>query len=684
MLPNLSRTLLKTSLPLMQSVRKLGNIGNTTVPKTITAVNGGASVIIPLLEHFISNTDKSKNPEILNLVVTHSGISSSKKHADNPLVLQKFGQSCYHLFCQRKLEEFGYSPEQRPTMRDKNLAAIETISDLTTLLKEKHPEIKVNIFQLKEEDRVKRHKSKIYITNPLTGLAGFISETQGTMKSSEHIIIDASRRYGKFLEKEINLFPEETQSYAHEKTSSLLELYSLSKDELHARLRRSTTSQNKVAVIGAGLTTLWLLPVIAREGLTPIIIASEKSNLNYCKMMTHANAWIKEDLCDIFKCNETELENKLQAWTVTPDAIQEDCGVMIDKKKIIINEFFDCTGYCFDKGYLENIPSHLIINPYLPVRITFDYLKTVREQALNALYSLEHHARNHILEQCFTDFSHFAPLTQSDNSQKNPTAEKLYSILPEMSFIDSAIKSVERDHTNEAKNLILVGLHIRKTLSLLEQLAINDDILYNKSHRSTEDINERAMQALSNNQVLLSELKKELKIHSSLNFFERLQKDINLSSPDGRHYNLYSHAPQGSATLLSKMTKHLLGEDLGFNLFDGLTANPQIERLAQSIYEIPEIKNSELSAHYIQEILERSVRAITSSPDLFVYTKDRIYFKQTPHEIFESLYLELHRHVTPLEQGVLMRHKDEMIEQIQKAHLDHLPEVSAKISLKPH
>lgn len=250
MTPHLSRILAQRSFPFTKSVRNLGNIGNTSVPKIITAVNGGASVIIPMLEHFINNLDKSKNPEILNLVVTHSGISSSKKHADNPLVQQKFGQSCYHLFCQRKLEEFGYSPEQRPTMRDKNLAAVETIADLTVSLKQKHPEMEVNVFHLTEDDQVKRHKSKIYITNPLTGLSSFISQSEGTLRNGQHMIIDASRRYGKFLEGEINIFPEETSSYAHERTSSLLELYSLSKKELFARLCRSTSSKNKVAVTG--------------------------------------------------------------------------------------------------------------------------------------------------------------------------------------------------------------------------------------------------------------------------------------------------------------------------------------------------------------------------------------------------------------------------------------------------
>lgn len=684
MFSHLSAAVIKKPFLFTQITRKLGNIGNTNVPKIITAINGGASVIIPILEHFINNSDKSKNPEILNLVVTHSGISFSKKQADNPLVQQKFGQSCYHLFCQKKLQEFGYSPEQRPTMRDKNLASVATINELTTSLQQKHPEIKVTIFQLKEDDQVKRHKNKIYITNPLTGLAGFIGQTQGSLKSGQHIIIDASRRYGKFLEGEINIFPEETESYIHEKTSSLLELYSLGQKELRTRLSRSTSAKNKVAVIGAGLTTLWLLPVIAREGLTPIILASEKSDLNYCKMMTHANAWIKDDLCEIFKCNETELEEKLQAWTIIPQAMKDDCSVVIHGEKITIDEFFDCTGYCFDKGYLDNIPSHMVINPYLPVRITFDYLKTVREQALNSIYSLKHDARNHILKQCFTNLNQFILSRPAEDTLQSEGATKLYSILPEMSLIDSAIKAVEQHNSAEANALILAGLHVRKTLTLLEQLAINDDILYNKSHQATERIEERAMQALSDNQVLLTELTKELKTHSSLTFFERLQKDINLSSPDGRHYNLYSHAPQGSATLLSKMTKHLLGEDLGFNLFDGLTARPQVEQLAQAIYDIPAIKSSDLSPYYIREILERSVRAITSSPDLFVYTKDKIFFKQTPDEIFENLYNQLHQQVTPAEQRVLMRHKDKIIEQIQKVHLDHLPEASEKISSKPH
>ncbi len=648
-------------------LNQIPTIPSIQIPKHIAIVNGGASFILAALEKMQTDYRDKKNtdnyPKKISLILTPALTTAD---CNNKFIEGPFGQSVRHLGERKLLLQKKYSMDDRPSIKAHFSSVFELIHTQVEDLKGKFPFTDINIHYL-ETDDVLRYYPKtgsFHIANPHKGdLALIFKRKEGQTFS----IIDASRPYGKFLNNEIHIFDDRNiEADVRERTCLGTDLYRMTDEQIRTKFEQSTSTRRHIPIIGAGLTTLWMIPTILEYGFTPLIINTDSrlnKGINYVGLMTHANEWIITDLCGKLECTPEQLNEKLSGMTINANDISIDRICSINGEKITLNQFYDSTGYCQEKSFLENVPYSYIIDPCIPMRVSLDYIQTIREKGLDEIHSIEDGQLRDLIDQAFSEETVevinqlVEPKHRITQLRIEENPDKKYELqLQDIKNMNLILNKKLSKLPEDVEKI----LRARKILMICTILVDIDKSEFKDKH----PIKFQGFELLSLKQQLFKMLRKEMQHKVSKEIASQLKLEINEKSLDGRNYSHHGHAPAGSATALKKLFQHLLGVNIGFDLTDALTTDAEIEKITNDLQAvIPEKTNRA----YLQQIIERTMRDITSnSHNIYEYTKKTMKFRYTVDEFADYFYQKIREKSLRSLQGILDLNKDAILAVIKK------------------
>lgn len=659
---NRSSNLFRTSLRGVRTIltQPIPSAPNIVLPDHVIIVNGGATVALSALKQMKNKIDTGNTittPKTLTILLAPplAGAHSNK------FVQAPFGQSVMHLTTKDWLSASGFAQNARPPIKDYSDSVSSSIYEVAEEIQQKSP-CKIRIHQLNSEDYLKYYPNgRFFISNEHTGDQVLVHTKD--RKAESLAVIDASRVYGKFYHDEIKVFRDvQMQTNIRQQTKRVTDIYQMSEDDIRITLKKATSTGEHVPLIGAGLTTLWMIPSILAYGFKPLIINTDKKDPNYDSFMTYANEWTRAELCQQLKCGPEELNEKLLEMTRRPDDIKYnsngDIICRLNEQDIVINELYDSTGYCANKSYLKDIPQQYVIDPCPPIRASCDYISTLLEKGYDQITTIEEMKIKDLIDMALGK----TPYDLMDQNQE--AIQDLYSALDTnklLLHIQQLDEAIQTSLEMKKEDVELV-LRARKILLLAKNL---DHLYYLHNHEDYEHQfktynSEIGVSTLAFSQHLSKKLYEELKNPISKDIAKKFQMNINEDFRDGRGYHYHGHAPLGSAASLLKLTSHILGLDHGFNLVDTLTSDAEIENLSKHIYKsMPE---GTMHFKYLHELILRTVReTVDNTDDIYDFSKWEIKPKYTKEEFPEFFFNKIKEKIPKRFQNEFEKHKDVII-----------------------
>lgn len=617
------------------------------VPKNLIIINGGNTFIIPVLEKIINSLKEGKNdyPKKIHLLLAPALANPA---VDNDLVQGYIGQPVCQLSTKEVLQTiYGYKLIDKPLIKDFSAAILIQIQGLTDeIIKLSRDQVEIFIDQLTEESRLRTNENgDFFITHSQYSEKKIFSSEEN---DDDIAIIDASRVYGKFTHGELKVFESAVQSKAVQRiTTPVTDLYKMPQSEILLNFEQATSPGNHVPLIGAGLVALGLFPKILKAGFTPLIINTDPNFKDYDSLMTGSNASIRNDLAKEFNCHPNEVNDKLIELTVNPENIDLNMNCDVEGMEVKINHFYDATGYCINQGYLsENIPDHKILDPVLPLQLSFAYIRTLKQKSLHEIQSIEEAKAQElidsanaldvkkILELCKKQVEYNFDQNILDKSLGRKSFEKsvndidnILANLPEvigslnerLGLLFEDEKDIER--LLRARKILIIADYLNKLENLAQmQLEMNRLI--------SPDV-------LSLKQKIYKKFIIELKNPISMKIAQELRININPHSIDGRLYVHYPYAPLGSAAALKKMYSHLIGATKEFDILDVLTTHEESIKLAEEICQSMEPKS--INSQYMTELITITLRRMITQ-DIYEFSEKEIKLKHSLDELVEIFF----------------------------------------------
>ncbi len=529
---------------------EIPKIPSLKIPEHIVIVNAGASITLSALENmekdFEKKNDTSKYPKKITFILTPA---LTTENCNNKFIESPFGQPVFQLPEKSILYKKGLHSLQRPPIKVHFSGVKELIYQKSSELSEKYPDTEINIHELEKDDVLQYYPDdrSFRLSNPSKGPYMLIEASAET--SQDFLIIDAARAYGKVTKGELPLSKDEViKNQFRMNTLPATDLYQMSNSEIQSSFQEATSTGRHVAILGAGLTAVWMMPIILEYGFIPVIINTGPIGVDLVSLMKYANDWIVTDLCEKLECTHEELSKKISRMIINVADISDEMVCSVNGEQIIINKFYDATGYCEDVSFLKDIPFGFAIDPYISVKIFTDYIRTIMEKGLHELDNHDDLKARELIEHAYS-----RDVKEILNTYKTVSRRVLEGVFSddaipyqaesnEISNIDQLLARMKTQKISSKKEDVETALRALKILTICTTLEkIKKDLDQNTDSK-------RGYNLLKQYQELFKILKKEIKNPISTQIADQLKIKIDHSSIDGEKYIYHRHVPVGSAT----------------------------------------------------------------------------------------------------------------------------------------